>query len=197
MKRGLFITLEGGEGLGKSVQSRLLAEKLREIGQRVILTREPGGTEISERIRDLLLNSSNLSHRAELLLFHAARAQHVDELIRPALEEGQIVICDRYKDSTDAYQGRGRGWHQATLDVLHGIATMSLQPTITFILVGTPHRSLSGDDNLERESEEFHERVRKGFESLAGTADRYVMIDANRPVDVVHTEILSHVLRLL
>ncbi len=197
MKRGLFITLEGGEGLGKSTQARLLADKLRELGQRVILTREPGGTEISEQIRDLLLNSNNLSQRTELLLFHAARAQHVDELIRPTLEEGQIIVCDRYKDSTDAYQGYGRGWNVRTLEELNGIATDDLDADITFVLVGTPHRSLSGDDNLERESEEFHERVRKGFESLAGTADRYVMIDANRPVDAVHTEILAHVLRLL
>lgn len=172
---GLFITIEGIEGCGKSTQIRLLKSHLESRGRVVEVTREPGGTPIAEAIRAILLDPANsaLSPTTELLLYEAARAQHVDERIRPALEAGNVVLCDRYADSTTAYQGAARGLPAASVDALHTIATRGTWPRLTIVIdvpveVGlrrAGHRGAS--DRIELEPVEFHERVRAEFLQLA------------------------------
>lgn len=183
-----FISFEGPEGGGKSTQSRLLADRLRSVGETVILTREPGGTKTGERIREILLSTSGepLAPSTEALLMTAARAQHVSEVIEPALARGAWVITDRYIDSTYAYQGAARGLR---LDLLCGtqeLATGGLKPTVTFLLdlpveIGLNRRFQSKDttNRLDAESQAFHKRVRTGYHSLAlAEPGRWVTVDA-------------------
>jgi dTMP kinase len=192
----VFITFEGGEGSGKSTQTRALAERLSAAGREVILTREPGGTPFGEVARSILLHHAvppeaeafRLDQTAELLVFAADRAQHVDELIRPALARGSVVICDRFADSTIAYQGYGRG---IPLDLVHqsvALATRGLRPDLTLLLdlppeVGMARRLGEREpDQFEREALAFHARVREGFLALAAAEpDRFVVIDGSRP----------------
>ena len=195
----MFITFEGPEGSGKSTQIKLLTTYLQNKGWSVITTREPGGTTIGDQIRACLhdVNNTAMTPAAELLLYSASRAQLVGELIRPALAEGKIVLCDRYADSTLAYQGYGRG---LDLDALHQItrfATGGLQPDLTLLLdldveTGLARRQQGGEEmnRLDREAVAFHQRVRQGYFQLVQTdRKRWVVIDADRPVEAVQTEI--------
>ena len=194
--KGLFITFEGIEGCGKSTQAHLLSRHLEANGHTVILTREPGGTPIAETIRGLLLdpNNAEMAPTTELLLYEAARAQHVDELIRPALEAGDIIICDRFHDSTTAYQGAGRSLSNIDLEKLHAIATAGLDPDITLLLDLPVEEGLrraadaSEPDRIEREHLSFHERVHQGFiDQAARYPERIKQVDASgSPEEIAH-----------
>lgn len=204
--RGLFITLEGPEGSGKSTQIRHLASALRKAGYFVVQTREPGGTPVAEAIRNILLLSSSresITPQTEALLILAARSQHVAYLIRPALERGAIVLCDRFSDSTLAYQGFARGLNLGRLQAANDAATGGLRPDLTLLLdlpvsVGlTRRRAAAGKQNrLDRESERFHQRVRGGFLTLAKKSPgRIKVIDANRPPQIIRADLEAFVLR--
>ena len=195
----MFITFEGPDGSGKTTQIRLLAEWLREQGREVVLTREPGGTEIGDQIRAVLHDPYNtaMGARAEILLYSADRAQHVAQLIRPALAAGKVVVSDRYADSTLAYQGHGRGLDLEVLRTITTFATSGLTPDLTFYLDVTPEeglqrRRLGGDEwnRLDAEALEFHQRVRDGYLRLVEQElERWVVVDAARSVEEVQTEI--------
>lgn len=191
----MFITFEGPEGGGKSTQIRWLAERLRGQGVGVVTTREPGGTAIGDQIRDVLHDTANtaMSPTAELLLYSASRAQHVAEVIRPALAAGQVVLCDRFADSSIAYQGYGRGLDRVTLAELTAIATGGLKPDLTLLLDLDVQQGLArlagrGEamNRLDLEAVGFHERVRAGYHALAAAEpERWVILDAIQPVEVV------------
>ncbi len=175
-KKGLFITVEGGDGSGKSTQAVLLARHLKKMGYPVRHTREPGGTPFAESLRDILLKPGGyVAPLAELFLYEAARAQHVAEVIRPTLDKGGVVVCERFCDATTAYQGWGRGLSVPLIERLNEMATASLKPDITFLLDVAPQDGLrrvarrgnGTKDRLERESTAFHERVRRGYLALA------------------------------
>jgi len=195
----VFITLEGPDGSGKTTQLRLLVDWLREQGHEVVLTREPGGTEIGEQIRTVLHDPENsaMEARAEILLYSADRAQHAAQLIRPRLAEGKIVISDRYADSTLAYQGYGRGLDLETLHYVTAFATGGLQPDLTLYLdiapeEGLKRRQSSGEEwnRLDAETLEFHRRVRAGYLALAEQEPkRWAVIDADRPAEEIQQEI--------
>ncbi|MFM7147231.1 MAG: dTMP kinase [Actinomycetales bacterium] len=201
--RGTFIVFEGGEGAGKSTQERLLAEHLVSIGHDVLRTREPGGTAAAERIRAILLDpaSAGLDVRAEALLFAAARGDHVARVIRPALQAGTTVICDRYLDSSVAYQGYGRQMDPDRIRELSLWATSELLPDLTIILDIDPRVGLarvSDPDRLEAEPLEYHDRVRKGFLAIAASdPKRYVVVDAMQAPDDVAEQIMERVEHLL
>lgn len=189
--KGLFITFEKTkEGLGGSTQSLLLAECLTVWGYDVVLTREPGGTELGKQLRQMLLHGENLSKATELFLQMADRAQHYKEVLKPALRSGKIVISDRFFDSTLQYQGAGRGWKTAFLWRLHHATTGSLVPDITFVLDGKPHREVPNKDRLEGESEEFKGRIEQFMRFQAGKDTRYAVINANQSIDAVTEDIL-------
>ena len=202
---GLFITFEGPEGSGKTSQMRALAEFLRDQGYPVLTTREPGGTPIGLHIRDLLLNPrfGDMTPRAEVLLFLADRAQHVEQVVRSALERGDIVLCDRYADSTLAYQGYGhRHFDLNELRALIEFATGGLWPDRTFLLDISPERGLARNgkdrDRLERHALAFHHRVRRGYlEMAAAEPHRWMVLDADLPSEVIQRELRAQVLALL
>ncbi len=183
MSRGLFITFEGPEGSGKSTQTRLLSERLTALGHEVIATCEPGGDHLARDIRQILLHSKgDVAPEAELLLFLAARAQHVRKVIVPATERGAIVLCDRYADSSIAYQGYARGLDIPTLRRLNDFATGGLTPDLTLLLdipVELGLERQQDKNRFEAESVSFHTRVREGFLELAGLEPaRWVVVDA-------------------
>lgn len=195
---GVLITFEGIEGSGKSTQARLLADALRAHGHDVLAVREPGGSAIAEKIRALLLDPANtaMTPLAELLLYEAARAQLVAEIIRPALDRGAIVVCDRFYDSTTAYQGVGRGLRNVDFTTLNRLATGGLVPDLTLLLdvpVDTGlHRAKAGTagDRIEREPVEFHARVRQGFQTIAAAESvRVRLLDGLRPREELAAEI--------
>jgi dTMP kinase len=200
---GLFVAFEGGEGAGKSTQSKLLATWLGERGYEVVTTREPGATPIGRQLRQLLLDPDNgeIAPRAEALLYAADRAQHVATVIRPALARGAVVVSDRYVDSSLAYQGVGRSLSTGEVERLSQFATSGLRPDVTVLLDvpvtdGMARTSLRDElpDRLEAESEEFHERVRAAFRELAEAApDRYLVIDARLPPDTIHRLIVRRI----
>lgn len=175
LKRGIFITFEGPDGSGKTTHSIKLTEYLSRLGLPVVHTREPGGTSIAEQLRKVLLNpNSSISPQTELLLYEAARAQHTRELIRPALEQGKVVICERYADATVAYQGYGRKWDLTTIKRLNKIVTEGLEPDLTFLIdidvkkgLARLQRDKRKIDRLEQETLAFHQRVRQGYLKLA------------------------------
>ena len=195
----MFITLEGPEGSGKSTQLRLLTTFLREHGFNVVATREPGGTPIGDEIRGILHHVDNtaMSPITEVLLYAASRAQLVSEIIRPALVAGKLVICDRYIDSTFAYQGYGRGLDQDMLKALTSIATDDLRPDLTLLLdvevsTGLARRLSEGEEmnRLDLEETAFHERVRRGYHRLAQSQpDRWEIVDAGREVDAIQADV--------
>jgi len=195
----MFITFEGPEGSGKSTQIRLLAEFLRARGFSVEVVREPGGTPIGDQIRHVLHDTANtaMSPAAEVLLYSASRAQLISERIRPSLAAGRIVLCDRYADSTMAYQGYGRGLDLDMLAALTEIATGGLRPDLVLFLdldvsAGLSRRRTRGEEmnRLDLEAVAFHERVRAGYRLLADAApDRWVRIPADRAVDLVAADI--------
>lgn len=179
---GVFITLEGGEGVGKTTQQALLVERLRQEGYACLCTREPGGTALGKTLRELLLHGDPLSPLAELLLYAADRAEHVSKVIAPALAAGQVVVCDRFTDSTLAYQGYGRGLDLEKIRQLNHLATGGLQPHLTLWLDLPPEVGLArakARDRLEQERLEFHRRVYQGFQALAAAEpQRIVRVDA-------------------
>ena len=206
------MTLEGGEGAGKSTQARALAARLAAIGRAAVLTREPGGTPFGEIARALVLHHAlaeggerfELDQTAELLLFAASRAQLVDAVIRPALARGAVVICDRFADSTVAYQGYGRGIPLAIIDQANAIATRGLVPDLTVLLdlpveVGLARRrGEAAPDHFERETLAFHERIRAGFLALAAAAPgRWLVLDAQQPPDAITDAIWQRLAPLL
>jgi len=190
----MFVTFEGLDGSGKSTQAELLRARLEGDGVDVVSTREPGGTELGEGIRDLVLHGGHVTPWAEALLYAAARAQHVDEVIRPALESGRAVICDRYVDSSVAYQGVGRSLGLERVLELNLAAVGGLLPDRTFLLALAPpeiaNRLTGEHDRLERESEEFHARAATGYRDLADRfPERIVVLDATRPPDELAEEV--------
>jgi dTMP kinase len=201
----MFITFEGVEGCGKTVQARLLAEHLRQLGLPVVLTREPGGTAIGDQIRAVLHDTGNTAMlpTSEILLYSAARAQIVGQLIRPALAAGQIVVCDRYADSTLAYQGYGRGLDMEALQYITLFATGGLRPDLTLLLDVDVEAGLvrkqaafrARQDELNRmdqQTVDFYSRVREGYRTLvAQEPGRWVVIDAARDIAAVQDEIRS------
>lgn len=204
---GCFITLEGPEGCGKTTQARLLAQWLEAQGFPVLLTREPGGTSIGEQIRAVLHDCANsaMTAETEILLYSAARAQHVAEVIRPALQTGAIVICDRFYDSTYAYQGYGRGLPLDTLRLITAFATQGLTPDLTLYLdippeLGLRRRAQSGEElnRLDREALAFHQRVRSGYHALIREEPtRWRTVDATASIDAVQMQLQSLVIETL
>ena len=194
----LFITLEGPDGGGKSTQARLLVEYLTARGTPALLTREPGGTPIGDQIRRTLMDLGNtgMQPRTEILLFSASRAQIVHQVIRPRLEAGGVVVCDRFYDSTLAYQGYGHGLDLTALRAITEFATGGLRPDLTFLIDlpaedGLRRRRRGGQWNrLDAYDLGFHQRVRQGYFDLAAAEpDRWVTVDATRPVETVQSEI--------
>ncbi len=200
---GLFVVLEGGEGAGKSTQARRLADSLTAMGHRVVATREPGGTTISEAIRGVLLgpDSAVMVARTEALLMAAARAQHVAEVIRPALARAEIVVSDRYIDSSVAYQGAGRGLGEQAIVDLSAWATEGLLPDLTIVLDIPPGAGLgrARDTNrMEAEPEAFHAAVRASLLARAASEpERYLVLNTTEPVGDVARSILSRVRQAL
>ncbi len=199
----IFITFEGIEGCGKTTQLARLAEKLRARGRQVLTTREPGGCPIADAIRKILLDpgNSDLAPRAELLLYAAARAQHVEEVVKPALEQGVLVLCDRFTDATLAYQGFGRGLDRNLIAELNDLAAGGLTPDLTLLLdmpvehglnraLGRNARSnLEQEGRFEAESLAFHQRVREGYLAICQNLPRYARIDALGSIEVVEERI--------
>jgi dTMP kinase len=201
----LFIVFEGEEGCGKSLQSRLLYERLCALGVPVILTHEPGGTLLGEEISRLLKSNGDMdiSPMAELLLFNASRSQLVGDVIRPALEKGQEVVCDRYTASTVVYQGYGRGLDMDMVKGINDASTGGLAPDITFLLdmpvgKGLARKAAGSLDRFEREQEAFHNRVRQGYLALAAAEPkRWCVIDADQDKDAISEAVWRRVSPLL
>lgn len=201
----MFITFEGPDGSGKTTQAKMLVEFLQARGEPVIYTREPGGTEISEQIREVILSTRNKSMRSEteVLLFSAARAQIVDQVIRPALAEGKIVVCDRYYDSTLAYQGYGLGLDLDALRAITKFATRGLVPDLTFYVdvpaeVGLARRHQGETNRLDQKDVDYHARVRNGYLELAkAEPHRFVVIDGTGTIEQVQEEIRARMMEEL
>jgi dTMP kinase len=196
---GVFITFEGGEGSGKSTQTKLLKDWLEKNNEKVLLTREPGGTPLGNQLRDILLDNKtgNISPRAEALMYAADRANHVYTMIRPALEKGEVVISDRFFDSSVAYQGAGRVLSPAEVARISRWATESLTPTLTIIMdlpaeIGLAR--LQSTDRLESEPLAFHERVRHEYLNLAyQDPERFLLVDATLSIEQIHQVIIERV----
>jgi len=198
---GLLISFEGGEGAGKTVQIKLLADELRKAGRDVVITREPGGTVISEQIREVILSTKNISmaFTTEVLLFQAARAQIYRELILPSLKAEKVVLCDRTRDSSVVYQGMVRGFGEKLIDDLNKISTQDTFPDVTILLdvpveIGLARRQGSEKlDRLDLEQKDFHEQVRAGYLKLAkrNDHDRWILIDASKSIEKVHEQIMQ------
>lgn len=201
--QGLFVCFEGGEGAGKSTQSRLLQERLTAAGHTVLLTREPGGTEVGQAIRGIVLDpaTGHLDDRTEALLYNADKAEHLDKVVRPALVRGEVVVTDRYVDSTLAYQGAGRALETAELEWVARWATGDLRPHLTVLLDLAPQQGMSRfeeRDRIEGESIEFHQRVRAEFLRLAAAdPEHYLVLDAREPVEQIAEAIAGRILPLL
>ena len=200
-KKGLFITFEGSEGTGKTTQIQRLTSKLEGLGRNVTVSREPGGTALGEEIRHLLkhaVSGKNMVPRTELLLFAASRAQHVDELILPNLKAGNVVICDRFHDSTTVYQGIARAIDGAIVEAINQIAIASTLPDITILIDLDPEegfrriltRNTEPPDRMEQENLDFYKAVRQGYLDLAdNNKDRFLVIDGHQSIDAVEQAI--------
>ncbi len=198
---GQFVTFEGGEGAGKTTQIKKLASFLEGLGHDVVVTREPGGTDEAEAVRNLVVqrDGGNWEALSEVLLFSAARHEHVEKLIKPALTKGKTVICDRFVDSTIAYQGYGRGLSLDLIRTIDDIARTGVMPKLTFILDIEPREGLArsnerlaGDteDRFERLDVTFHEKLRAGFLAIAAQEpDRCRVLDASQDIDIIFNEI--------
>lgn len=203
MSAGFFIVIEGGEGAGKSTQAKMLEHHLKSRGYEVLLTREPGGTPLAEKIRKVLLDPdlANMPDTTEALLFAAARADHAYNVIRPALNRGEVVICDRYIDSSVAYQGFARGLGPSRIRDLSEWATDSLLPDFTIYLDVTLTESLQrrdGTDRMETQSLEFHESVQSAFREIAMTTSRpHAVLDGSMDKDDLSHHILAKLLEVL
>lgn len=206
MSRGLFITLEGGDGSGKTTQAELLREWLDGLGREVVRTREPGGTEVGVEVREIVLHHrGDISPRAEALLYAADRAHHVATLVRPALERGAVVLQDRYIDSSVAYQGAGRVLDSREVRALSEWATEDLAPDLTVLLDLDPETargrldaSRTRYDRLEAEAAEFHRRVREAYLAIAAAEpERVVVVDAAQPAEQIAAELRARIEPLL
>ena len=211
---GIFITLEGGEGAGKSTQSRRIKEALEAQGRTVLLTREPGGTPEGEKIRDLITQreGGNWTPIAECLLFFAARQMHVEKIIKPALARGEIVICDRFTDSTRSYQGYGHGFPIETIEQINNLTLDGFAPDLTFILdlpveVGLKRsfaqkeqaagREMT-EDRFERLDKSFHEKLRQGFLDIAAkNQQRCRVIDAQQTPDQIFNTLMAQITKVM
>lgn len=195
MKTGLFLSLDGIDGCGKTTQARLLAQALAERGHQLVTCRDPGSTALGERLRDLLLNcpSTPIGRRAEMLLYMASRAQLVDEVIKPALERGQTVVADRFLLANVVYQGYGGGLEVARLWEVGQVATDGIEPDLTFVLDLDPQLALrrrkKSPDRLESEPDDFHRRVRDGFVREANKNPSMRLIDASGSIDEVQAHL--------
>jgi dTMP kinase len=202
-RRGRLIAFEGVEGAGKSTQLELLRQALEKAGQQVVSTREPGGTTAGERVRSILLDRDSTLHpRAEALLFAAARAQLVQQVIRPALQRGETVLCDRYLHSSLAYQGVARDLGVEPVAAINAFATGGLMPDLVVLLVVDPAEGLGrgrGErDRIEDQDLEFHQRVERGFLELAAAdPERFAVVDAARPAEQVAAEVRAAVLAIM
>jgi dTMP kinase len=200
---GVFVCFEGGEGTGKSTQARALASTLKDRGFRTRLTFEPGDTAVGKELRRIVLDpdTGELSHRTEVLLYAADKAEHVDTVVLPALDRGEVVITDRYVDSTLAYQGAGRDLDVGEVDRVARWATRDLRPHLTVVLDLDPEHGLGRfdeRDRIEGESSDFFLRVREGFLTLAAAdPDHYLVIDAGRPADEIAQVVATRVEPLL
>ncbi|HEB99279.1 MAG TPA: dTMP kinase [Thiotrichales bacterium] len=204
--RGRFITIEGGEGVGKTTNLNYIKELIEKSGKVLRVTREPGGTPLAEKIRELLLDPAHkgMAPDCELLLMFAARAEHIDKLIRPALEAGEWVLCDRFTDATFAYQGAGRGLSKTRILELEAMVQGGLRPDLTLLLdvpveIGLQRASdRSEPDRFEQEARDFFERVRQGYlERAAAEPERFRVIDASRPLPEVQQRIREALAPLL
>jgi dTMP kinase len=198
----MFVTFEGVDWSGKSTQAELLAEWLRGQGRNVVTTREPGGIPVAEAIRDLVLHGDDMAPWTEAALYAAARAEHVAEVVRPALERGDIVVCDRYLDSSVAYQGAGRELGEERVRELSLTVTGGLLPERTFLVLLDPEearrRSAGDHDRIERAGDDFMRRVDEAYRALAAAEpSRIVAVDGARPADEIAEEIREHVRTLL
>lgn len=211
----LFISFEGIEGTGKTTQIRLLDDFLKLRNYETVLTREPGGTTISDKIRTLLLDSQNnkMSPLTELFLYAASRVQHLEELIKPSLETKKIVLCDRFSDATTAYQGYGRGFSQDLIKAIHQLTIGKLRPHLTFLFDCDPQIGLkraweriqnldknkqAPEDRFEKEEISFHQKVRDGYLKIArDNPERFVVLDASQTIEETHEQITQEVLKHL
>ena len=204
MMKGLFISFEGPDGSGKSTQINKLSEFFKSKGYEVVLTREPGGTPISEKIRTIILDKENkeMVPMTEALLYAASRAQHVSQVIKPALAAGKVVICDRFVDSSMAYQGYGRGLGDSVWEI-NKYAVDGTMPDITFLFKLDPSIGLArtqrreNQDRLEQEKIDFHDRLFEGYLELEKKHDRIVGIDASKSIDEITREIISYAEKLI
>ena len=205
MKRGLFITLEGGEGAGKSTSLAFVREFLEQAGRRVLVTREPGGTPLCEKIRELLLHGrDSMDVDTELLLMFAARAEHLARVIRPTLAEGACVVCDRFTDATYAYQGGGRGVPEARIRILEDWVQQGLRPDLTLLLDIPVEQGLgragqrSAPDRFEREKIDFFERVRNRYLAAAASEPQRIrVIDATCDIPQVQAQLRNALAEIL
>lgn len=197
MMQGLFITFEGPDGCGKTTQMKLLAEYLEKKGEEVVLTREPGGKGLGEKVREILLNyDGEVSDRCESFLFLADRAQNIDIIVNPAVKAGKIVLCDRHIDSTVAYQGYGRGLDIERINMLNSLATNGKKPDLTFVFdvdVETSMKRVGKEkDRMESAGIDFHNRVRQGYLELAKQEpNRIKVIDATKSIEEIHDEVIN------
>lgn len=204
MRKGLFISLEGPDGSGKSTQINYIKSYFAEKKMDCVFTREPGGTAIGEKLREIILDKGNaeMSDMTETLLYAASRAQHVEELIKPALEAGKVVICDRFIDSSIAYQGYGRNLGDS-VRIINEYAVGGCMPDMTVLLelspeIGKSRIKAESQDRLEREKLEFHNRVYEGYKEIAKYyPERFVEIDASRDMQAIRDEIFGHLDRIL
>ncbi len=203
MEKGVLITFEGPEGSGKSTQVALLAQELEKRNFKVLCTREPGGTALGEEVRKILLNKvEKMEPLSELFLYAAARFQHTVERIKPALKKGQVIICDRYLDSSIAYQAYGRGLDLQTVEMVNNLATDLIKPDITILLDLDPEEGLGRFkgrelDRMEKENLLFHRRVRQGYLELGNREERFLVFEADLDERELHSLILSKVLYYL
>ncbi|NYG06576.1 dTMP kinase [Phycicoccus badiiscoriae] len=196
MTDGLFIAFEGGDGAGKSTQVALLREAFETAGRTVTVTRQPGGTPLGREIRDLVLHGAHVAPRAEALLFAADKAHHVDQLIRPSLEHGEVVLTDRYTDSAVAYQGAGRDLGAQEIHDLNMWAVDGLVPDLTVVVDVSAEegRRRRGDvhDRLEAEQDTFHEAIRAHYLAMAqGNPERYVIVDGTLSAEAIHAQVVE------
>lgn len=197
MMQGLFITFEGPDGCGKTTQMKLLAEYFEKKGKEVVLTREPGGKGLGEKVREILLNyDGEVSDRCESFLFLADRAQNIDIIVNPAVKEGKIVLCDRHIDSTVAYQGYGRGLNIDRINMLNNLATNGKKPDLTLVFdvdVETSMKRVGKEkDRMESAGIDFHNRVRKGYLELAKQEpQRIKVLDATKSIEEIHKDVIN------
>ena len=197
--KGKFIVFEGPDRCGKSTQALMLEKYFSDLGKNVVITREPGGNKVAEDIREILLNPDNVvTPMTELLLYEAARAQHTEQKVLPALKEGKIVICERYTMSTCAYQGYGRDIDMGTIEHLNNIATQGLIPDLTLVfLMSDKYFKERGEylfsDRLEREEEAFRHKMRRGYREIAAKQKNTVIIDADNDIKKVQEAVLKEI----